>query len=87
MTNLYSYAIISPSTGGERESENPPAEEARQKTGFGHAPPPAGDQAHTAALSGGSQEPASPCLPFPGREAPVTHRKPFHRGGGILWQV
>ena len=57
----------------ERRNERkrrPPGEEVRQKTDFGHAPPSAGDQAHTAALSDGKQEPASQCLPIPGREAP-----------------
>ena len=63
--------MITPSTGDESESP-PPAEEVRQKTDFGRAAPSAGDQAHTAALSDGNQESASPCLSLPGREAQVT---------------
>ena len=44
---------------GSKRKRKSPGEEVRQKTDFGHAPPSAGDQAHTAALSGGNQEPVS----------------------------
>ena len=56
MTARFPCAKIQPSTGGTNESDLPPAEEARQKTGFGHVPPSAGDQAHTAALSDGNRK-------------------------------
>ena len=72
MTNPFSCVILCPSNGGTNESESLRTKKSGRKPDFGHAPPSAGDQAHTAALSDGKQESASPCLPFPGREAPCN---------------